>query len=219
MRGVARAVAGALCAMLAVHAGAQDQGSASATVRPEAAPTAATAGAGDGAALFRPPAPRTVVPAPASAPWTDATGSDHRQRDAQRRALEPVAPFVAPRPDLTEPIAPVPRSALEPADADAMRRQGERERDARRGRGGPLMPPVSTPPIQPDAPAAVAMPPPPRQVLPQPGQPGGPPIAVPTCGPAGCFDANGRAMPSAGGGMLMGPGGQPCMRMGASVTC
>jgi hypothetical protein len=222
MRGASRAArarGGALAVgvMLAVAVAAQDRGHSAEPALTAVPPAADSAGSRDAASLFRPPAARAVAPAPA--PFTDSSGADHHQRDAQRRALEPAAPLARPRPDFAQPSSPAPRNTLDPAEADAMRRQGDAERDARRGRGGVVLPPVSTPRIQPDAPAAVAMPPPPRQVIPQPGQPGGPPIAVPTCGPAGCFDANGRAMPSAGGGLLMGPGGQPCIRMGAAVTC
>lgn len=222
MRGAswaARSRAGALAVgvMFAAAVAAQDRVSPADSALTVVPPAADTTGSRDAAALFRPPAVRAV--APASAPWTDSSGADHHQRDAQRRAFDAAAPIAPPRPDFSQPSTAAPRNRLDPAEADAMRRQGDAERDARRVRGGVVLPPVSTPRIQPDAPAGVAMPPPPRQVIPQPGQPGGPPIAVPTCGPAGCFDANGRAMPSAGGGLLMGPGGQPCIRMGAAVTC
>jgi hypothetical protein len=100
-----------------------------------------------------------------------------------------------------------------------MRRQGERERDARRLRGGLAPLPAPTPRIQPDAPPALAMPPPPRIAIPGPGEPGGPPVALPTCGPAGCFDTQGRAWPSAGGDLLRSPGGAPCVRTGAMAQC
>ncbi len=112
-----------------------------------------------------------------------------------------------------------PPRPIDPAQAEAWRQRGERERDARRLRGGLAPAPEPMPRIQPDAPPVLSMPPPPRIAIPQAGEPGGPPIALPTCGPAGCFDANGRAMPSAGGGLLMGPGGRPCVRTGAMATC
>jgi hypothetical protein len=183
-----------------------------------------------------PPAERPSAPPPA--PWRDADGADHLRRDAERRAREaPLAPAAMPsRGAAASPAdAGSTPAASAPADADAWRRQGERERDARRLRGGLAPPPPVTPRIQPDAPASLAMPPPPRIAIPGPGEPGGPPIALPTCGAAGCFDANGRAWPAAGGGwplspggevlrspggeVLRSPGGVPCVRVGAAASC
>ncbi len=104
--------------------------------------------------------------------------------------------------------------------ADAIRRRGERERDARRQRGSISPPPPATPRVQPDAPAAPPTRPPPRIAIPGPGEPGGPPIPLPSCGPAGCFDANGRPLPRVGGSdVLIGPGGRPCVQVGAMASC
>lgn len=166
--------------------------------------------AADGRGLLDPPALPTGTVMPGTGPWIDAQGTDHRQRDAERRARDGSAGSPGTLP---------PPAEADPAQAEALRRQGERERDARGRRGGLAPPPEATPRIQPDAPPSPAMPAPPRIPIPQPGEPGGPPIALPTCGPAGCFDANGRALPDAGGGLLIGPGGRPCVRIGNAVTC
>lgn len=178
-------------------------------------------------------------------PWTDSTGADHRARDAVRRAQEAARAgsstdvFARPQPgrdassgaDAQDARGPQ-RGSAQPstptassrgdapaADAETMRRQGERERDARRLRTVPAPPLPPTQRIQPDAPPAPVSAPPPRIAIPGPGQPGGPPIALPTCGPMGCFDASGRALPSAGGDMLLTPEGRPCTRIGAALTC
>ena len=179
-----------------------------------------------------------------STPWTDSSGADHRQRDAARRALERTGGS-----GTAEGTGRVNRAggaegaggageageageagALSPTvgDAEAMRRQGVRERDARRARGAIAAPPLpATPRIGSDAPphSAPPRPVPPRIPIPAPGEPGGPPIALPTCGPAGCFDANGRHWPSVGApgpgspGLMIGPGGRPCVRIGDAVSC
>ncbi|RPH46077.1 MAG: hypothetical protein EHM87_03765 [Burkholderiales bacterium] len=172
--------------------------------------------------LFDPPRPAATPEGlrPAAVPWTDGQGADHLRRDAERRArdMPPAARPQAGAPGTLPAPLGEPRE-IEPAQAEALRRQGERERDARRLRGGLAPSPQPTPRIQPDAPPVLSMPPPPRIAIPQAGEPGGPPIALPTCGPAGCFDANGRAMPSGGDGVLIGPGGRPCLRTGAMATC
>jgi hypothetical protein len=169
-----------------------------------------------------PAVPASRDATPAYTPWTDPDGADHRARDAQRRALESATP--APRaPGAVQPsrtaAGGATTDAIDPARADEMRRQGEREREARRLRGGMAPVPEPMPRIQPDAPPSPMVPLPPRIAVPRPGEPGGPPIALPTCGPAGCFDANGRALPSAGGGVLIAPGGRPCVRTGDSASC
>lgn len=175
----------------------------------------AAAQAPDVRGLFDPP--RAAARADPAAPWTDGAGADHVRRDAERRAAEAaIVPRAAGA--STPGTAPVP-GPLDPAEAHAWRHQGERERAAREGRVGPLPPPPGVPRIQPDAPPSLAMPPPPRIAIPRAGEPGGPPIALPSCGPAGCVDADGRPMPSAGGGMLIGPGGRPCTRLGSAAIC
>ncbi len=92
----------------------------------------------------------------------------------------------------------------------------EREVDARRLRGAPVLPAVprigAEPPVEP-VPARI-----PRIAVPGPGEPGGPPIALPTCGAAGCFDAGGRPL-SGGGAVLTTPDGRPCIRIGAAASC
>ena len=179
-------------------------------------PAVAQVPAGDGRGLFDPP--RAAAPGAAAAPWTDAAGADHLRRDAERRA----AGSATVRRSAAAPVpgtAPAPRSP-DAVEAEAWRREGERERAARAGRGGPVLPSPAVPRIQPDAPASLAMPPsPPRIAIPGPGEPGGPPVAVPLCGPAGCVDANGRVLPSAGGGVLIGPGGRPCTVVGGAASC
>jgi hypothetical protein len=133
----------------------------------------------------------------------------HLERDAQRRRHDPPAPRPLP---LFEP------AAIDPADADALRRRGERESEARRFRGG--LSPLPEPTQRIDVAPMPPLPPPPRVALPPAaGQPGGPPIALPTCGPAGCFDASGRALGGGAGGVLMSPDGRPCIRVGASASC
>ena len=187
---------------------------------------AASAQVADGRGLFDPPPRPSGAATPGAQPWIDAQGADHRQRDAERRAREaPPAPWPyagvpgtpgtpgTPGAPGTQPAAGV---APDPAQADALRRQGERERDARDRRGGLAPPPEPTPRIQPDAPTSPSMPPPPRIAIPLPGEPGGPPIALPTCGPAGCFDANGRPI---GGTVPLTPEGLPCNRVGNVLTC
>lgn len=118
------------------------------------------------------------------------------------------------------PATPAPAEPTRPPDEPATTRDpGERERAARRARGAPVPVPPTTEPFPPPAaaPAAAA---PPRIAIPRPGEPGGLPIALPTCGPAGCFDTEGRAWPHAGGTASMPPGGgRPCVRTGAAVTC
>ena len=176
--------------------------------------------AAGGFVLSAPPAGR-APDAAIGAPWIDAGGADHLARDAERRARERVGapPAVAsPSPPASAaPSAPVP---ADPAAADELRRAGERERAARQGRGSMLPAPMVVPRIQPDAPAAVPVAPPPRIAIPGPGEPGGPPIALPSCGPAGCFDANGRPMPRVGGtDVLIGPGGRPCIQVGGAAGC
>jgi hypothetical protein len=149
----------------------------------------------------------------------DADGG-HLRRDAERRRYDP--PLGAHR--RAAPVTPddpsdLARPGLDPVDAEALRRQGEREQAARRLRGGLAPPPEPTPPIR-SAPPLPAMPAPPRIALPSgPGQPGGPPVALPTCGPAGCFDAGGRPLGGGGGDVLFTPDGRPCIRMGASASC
>lgn len=177
--------------------------------------------AAGGLDLSAPPS-RRVPDAAVGAPWTDPGGADHLARDAERRARErtgaPPAVPALPSPSATSPATPAPP---DPASADdELRRRGERERDARRGRGGTLPVPMVVPRIQPDAPAAVPVAPPPRIAIPGPGEPGGAPIALPSCGPAGCFDTNGRPMPRVGGtDVLIGPGGRPCIQLGGSASC
>lgn len=115
----------------------------------------------------------------------------------------------------TAPAAP---AAPDDATLREWRERGEREAAARRDRGGLTPPPPATPRIGADPPP---QPPPvavPRITVPGAGEPGGPPIGLPTCGPAGCFDANGRVLPGSGG-VLTGPGGRPCVRNGATATC
>jgi hypothetical protein len=176
--------------------------------------------AAGGLDLSAPPV-RRAAHAPLGAPWTDAGGADHLARDAERRAREragaPPAAASTPSPISASPAAPVP---ADPATEDEIRRRGERERDARQGRGSTLPAPMVVPRIQPDAPTAVPVAPLPRIAIPGPGTPGGPPIALPSCGPAGCFDANGRPMPRVGGtDVLIGPGGRPCLQIGGAAGC
>jgi len=181
---------------------------------------AASAQVGDGRGLLDPPPRPSDAVVPGGTPWIDAQGADHRQRDAERRARE--APPV-PRPypggpgtSGTRAVQPGEGVVPDPLQTDVLRRQGERERDARERRGGLALPPEPTPRIQSDAPPSPSMPPPPRIAIPQPGEPGGPPIAVPTCGPAGCFDATGRPI---GGTVPLTPDGLPCIRVGNGLTC
>jgi len=186
------------------------------------------------------PPSRSAVSAPGE-PWVDAQGADHRARDAVRRAAERAARAGHPAGDPAREVGDLrgaddapPRDAsrsgpvmpggdAHPAgdDAlDAVRRRGERERDARRQRGSIPTPPPATPRVQPDAPAAPPTRPPPRIAIPGPGEPGGPPVPLPGCGPAGCVDANGRPMPRVGGSdVLIGPGGRPCVQIGAMASC
>jgi hypothetical protein len=170
--------------------------------------------------LSVPPSTRPV-PAEVGTPWTDPTGADHRARDAERRAREraPVPPAALPPPAAPAKADPVP--GPDPATLEEIRRRGERERDARQRRGSIAPPPPPTPRIAPDPPSAVPTPPaPPRIAIPGPGEPGGPPIPLPSCGPAGCFDANGRPMPRVGGtDVLIGPGGRPCVQVGGAASC
>lgn len=180
------------------------------------------------------PPSRANVSAP-GAPWVDAHGADHRARDAVRRAAERAgrpgpadgdrarpggdtrAADVVPGGDARRGGGAIP-GGEDPADE--FRRRGERERDARRQRGSISPPPPATPRVQPDAPAAPPTRPPPRIAIPGPGEPGGSPIPLPSCGPAGCFDANGRPMPRVGGSdVLIGPGGRPCVQIGAMASC
>lgn len=190
---------------------------------PQAQAQASSPGAGaDGRAgyLQAPELPMQRGGAGAGMPWSDGGDGGHLQRDAQRRAAE--RPLEA-RPTAAVP-APPGRAASEPPPAPdearirQWREQGEREREARRLRGGMAPPPEATPRIQPSAPPSLAMPPPPRIAIPAPGEPGGPPIALPTCGPAGCFDANGRPL-GRSGSVLVTPGGRPCIQVGSAAGC
>lgn len=139
------------------------------------------------------------------------------RRDAARRPSDP-----APRPASVPPGGPSDGGVV-PATVDRVERierieRTEREVDARRLRGA-LAPPApavprigAEPPVEP-APVLI-----PRIAVPGPGEPGGPPIALPTCGAAGCFDAGGRPL-SGGGAVLTTPEGRPCVRIGAAATC
>ena len=154
-------------------------------------------------------------------PWRDGDDDGHLQRDAERRAAERA---VGPRPTAAVPASPdtaggaASSTASDEAQARQWREQGEREREARRLRGGMTPEPVPMPRIQPSAPPTLTMPPPPRIAIPAPGEPGGPPIALPTCGPAGCFDANGRPM-GRSGTVLLTPEGRPCNQVGSAAAC
>jgi hypothetical protein len=184
--------------------------SASTAVPPAAAATPSAPAAGP-AVLSVPelPARRDRPAAPGTAPAPAPADAGHLQRDAQRRLLDPPLSTGLPQAD---------RGAIDPAQAEALRRQGEREGEARRLRGGLSPVPEPTPRIE-VAPMP-AMPPPPRVELPPAaGQPGGPPIALPTCGPAGCFDANGRPLGGGAGGVLITPEGRPCIRVGGQAGC
>jgi hypothetical protein len=205
--GAAKLAALVLASGLALPPAAQAESPA---VAPLESPAAAPAerSAAPRAVLQAPDLPRTTAaPQPAAgAAWRDAAGDDHRRRDAARRASVPADPPLASR------------VATDPERDREWRERGEREREARRTRGGLAPPPQPIPRIGADPPTGLAAPPVPRIAIPRPGEPGGPPIALPTCGPGGCFDANGRPL-SGSGNLLMSPDGRPCVRLGASATC
>ncbi len=204
--GLWRAVAIGLAAALAAQTGA---GRAQAGPSMPRATVTPAEPAGGRAVLSVPelPARRDGAVAPVSPTVPADTG--HLQRDAQRRLLEPPLSRILPQAD---------PGGIDPAQADALRRSGEGEREARQLRGGlsPMPEPTRRIEVAPMPP----MPAPPRVALPPAaGQPGGPPIGLPTCGPAGCIDANGRALGGGAGGVLMTPEGRPCVRVGAQAVC
>ena len=169
--------------------------------------TALAAQAADRPVLGAPDLPAGPAAVPRGAEADPARG-DAMRRDAARRASDPAH---APRGDT--PPAPVDEET-----ARAWRERGEREAEARRRRGALAPPPPATPRIGADPPPQVPPVTLPRIVVPGPGEPGGPPIALPTCGPAGCFDANGRPLQGSGG-VLTTPDGRPCVRTGAAASC
>jgi hypothetical protein len=208
----------AACASPALPAAAAQAG--------QAAQTPARTGADGGAALLQAPElPTQRGGVGAGMPWRDDGDGGHLERDAQRRAAErPLGPQragVTPATEVPQAPAGTPDGATPGSDDTRLRQErerGEREREARRLRGGMAPAPEPMPRIQPSAPPSLAMPPPPRIAIPAPGEPGGAPIALPTCGPAGCFDANGRPM-GRSGSVLLTPEGRPCIQVGAAASC
>lgn len=200
---------------------AQGGGSARVESTPGSSPAAAAARNGF---LQVPELPAQRGGAGAGMPWSDGGDGGHLERDARRRATErPLGErSVAAVPSVTAPSTTGPAAAPSPAPDDAqrqrLREQGERELEARRLRGGMAPLPEATPRIQPSAPPGLEMPRPPRIAIPAPGEPGGPPIALPTCGPAGCFDANGRPL-GRSGSVLTTPEGRPCIQVGSAAAC
>jgi len=123
-----------------------------------------------------------------------------------------------PRPVLGAPELPARADRVERIERIEPIERAEREVDARRLRGALAPPAPAVPRIGAEPPAEPAPVRIPRIAVPGPGEPGGPPIALPTCGAAGCFDAGGRPL-SGAGAVLTTPEGRPCVRIGAAASC